>query len=260
MITGIDHLVIAVPDLDAAIRSYRGLGFTVVPGGRHPVGTHNALIAFADDSYVELIAFYENNPEHRWWAPLQKGGGLVDFCLQTDDLIADTQRLRQAGVRIDDPKGQSRMRPDGYLLRWVFALSVGAHRGVAPFLIRDETPRKERVPSEVTHPNGVTGVSSVTIAVDDVPVVRGWYEKALGTPAQEIERDDVDGMGVRVVVGAHALDFLAPRRPHGALREWLGARGPSPYAAALRSAAGPARTLDSAETLGARLSLVGSGL
>src|SRR5439155_1412482 len=68
---GIDHIVIAVPDLAAARTSYAALGFTVVPGGRHPVGTHNALIAFGDGSYVELIAFYEDNPAHKWWTPLQ---------------------------------------------------------------------------------------------------------------------------------------------------------------------------------------------
>ena len=48
MLLGIDHLVIAVPDLATAQRQYEALGFTVVPGGRHPVGTHNALVAFAD--------------------------------------------------------------------------------------------------------------------------------------------------------------------------------------------------------------------
>ena len=58
MITGIDHLVIAVKDLEAATRAYGELGFTVVPGGRHPVGTYNTLIAFADGSYLELIGFY----------------------------------------------------------------------------------------------------------------------------------------------------------------------------------------------------------
>src|SRR5207247_2781691 len=176
MLQGIDHIVIAVPDLAVASRNYEGLGFTVVPGGRHPVGTHNALISFADDSYIELIAFYENNPDHRWWAPLQKGGGLVDFCLQTDDLIADTQRFRKAGVQIDDPQGQSRMRPDGYLLRWGFSLSAGTHRGVAPFLIRDETPREERGPRERAHPNGVTGSASVAGAAGDGPGVGGWCE------------------------------------------------------------------------------------
>ena len=131
MLLGIDHLVVAVPDLDTAIRSYTELGFTVVPGGRHPVGTHNALISFADGSYVELIAFYEPSPGHRWWAPLQKGGGLVDFCMQTDDLRGDTAAFRQAGVAIDDPKPLSRARPDGYKLSWVLSIPRDAQRGVA---------------------------------------------------------------------------------------------------------------------------------
>ena len=66
MLKGIDHLVIVVPELEAAVATYRGLGFTVVPGGRHPIGTHNALIAFTDGSYLELIAFFEPNAQHRW--------------------------------------------------------------------------------------------------------------------------------------------------------------------------------------------------
>ncbi|MBI2155157.1 MAG: VOC family protein [Candidatus Rokubacteria bacterium] len=122
MLRGIDHLVVVVPDLAAASRNYEQLGFTVVPGGRHPVGTHNALISFTDGSYIELIAFYEPSPDHRWWAPLQKGGGLVDFCMQTDDLRGDTAMFRQAGVQIDDPKPLSRVRPDGYKLSWVLSI------------------------------------------------------------------------------------------------------------------------------------------
>ena len=90
MIRAIDHLVIAVPDLGAATKTYRDLGFTVVAGGRHPgVGTENALITFRDTSYLELVAFHEARPDHRWWTPLHQGGGLVDFCLQTDDLAGD---------------------------------------------------------------------------------------------------------------------------------------------------------------------------
>jgi catechol 2,3-dioxygenase-like lactoylglutathione lyase family enzyme len=258
MITAIDHLIIAVRDLETAIESYRQLGFSVVPGGRHPVGTHNALIAFADESYLELIAFYHDNPEHRWWTALQRGGGFVDFCLRTDDLIADTDRLRQAGVSIDDPKGQSRVRPDGVELSWVFSLSTGVHRGVAPFLIRDETPREERVPRETDHANGATGIASVTVAVDDVRTVGGWYEKALGQPAREIQREDVNGTGVRFMIGPHRFDFVAPRGPGSPLADWLGAHGPSPYAAALRAPGGPARMFDPERTLGARLSLVAS--
>src|SRR4030095_15665435 len=152
MIRGIDHLVIAVKDLEAASRAYGELGFTVVPGGRHPVGTYNTLIAFADGSYVELIGFYRDNPDHRWWSALQRGGGLVDYCLQTDDLIGDTASFREAGGDIADRVSQSRVRPDGYQLRWVFSLSRGPHRGVGPFLINDETPREGRVPRAQRHP------------------------------------------------------------------------------------------------------------
>ncbi|HKA32190.1 MAG TPA: VOC family protein, partial [Candidatus Binatia bacterium] len=89
MFLALDHIVIAVRDLERAIDDYKNLGFTVVPGGRHPVGTYNGLVAFADGSYIELISFYRENPAHRWWAFLQKHEGLVDFCFRTDDLAGD---------------------------------------------------------------------------------------------------------------------------------------------------------------------------
>ena len=58
MITGIDHIVILVADLDRAQAEYAAAGFTVVPGGEHAGGlTHNALVAFADGTYLELLAF-----------------------------------------------------------------------------------------------------------------------------------------------------------------------------------------------------------
>ena len=254
MLLGIDHLVVAVPDLDTAIRNYTGLGFTVVPGGRHPVGTHNALISFADGSYVELIAFYEPSPGHRWWAPLQKGGGLVDFCMQTDDLRGDTAAFRQAGVAIDDPKPLSRARPDGYKLSWVLSIPRDAHRGVAPFLIQDETPREERVPRQMTHRNQVRGIGAVTVAVTDVAPVRHWYARVLGAAGQDVSRGDLAAAGARFTIGPHMLDFVAPRGAGSPLTGWLKARGPSPYAATLLTAAGKPGPLDQAKTLGARFS------
>ena len=53
---GIDHVVIAVNDLDATTRDFEGAGFTVVPGGEHKSGkSSNVLVAFQDGSYFELI-------------------------------------------------------------------------------------------------------------------------------------------------------------------------------------------------------------
>ena len=256
MLTAIDHLVIAVSDLEAATADYRDLGFTVVPGGRHPgVGTYNALIAFADTSYIELIGFYEPRPDHRWWAPLQRGGGFVDFCLQTDDLAGDARALRLAGVDIGDPEHRNRTRPDGVEIHWVFALARGPHRGVAPFIITDVTGRDARVPQERSHANGVTGVGTVTVGVSGVATVRGWYAKALGRSGQDIRRPDIDGAGVRFAIGPHTFDFVEPAQGRGPLVDWLAQRGPSPYAVTLKRGAGTPRALEPTRTHGARITL-----
>jgi hypothetical protein len=253
MLIGIDHLVVVVPELEAAIASYRGLGFAVEPGGRHPIGTHNALIGFADGAYLELIAFFEPNAQHRWYQRLQQGGGLVDFCLQTDDLAGDVRALREAGIRLADPRPLSRVRPDGYQLRWVLAIPE-AHGGVAPFLIEDQTPRGERVPRTTRHANGVTGVQLLTVAVSDVATVRGWFERAPGAKVAPVERPDLAASGVRVTLGPHPIDFVAPRGAEGPLAGWLAARGPSAYSAALAGSV-PRGPLPPDQTLGARLSI-----
>jgi catechol 2,3-dioxygenase-like lactoylglutathione lyase family enzyme len=254
VLTGIDHLVIVVPDLDTATAGYRDLGFTVVPGGRHPIGTHNALIAFADGAYLELIAFYEPSPRHRWWPPLQAGGGLVDFCLQTDDLPGDTAALRRAGVDIEDPRPLTRVRPDGYQLRWLLSIPRGGHRGVAPFLIQDETERAERVPAETRHANGVRGIGTVTVATRDVEAVRGWYAGVTGHRGADIRRDEVAAAGARVTIGRHTFDLVAPTGTASPVSDWIRERGSSPYAATLMGGR-PGGPLDGRKTLGARLSV-----
>lgn len=254
MLLGIDHIVIAVNDLEAASTDYEELGFTVVPGGRHPVGTHNVLISFADSSYIEIIAFYRANPDHRWWKPLQKGEGLVDFCMQTNDLAGDTARFRQAGVNIEDPVPWSRVRPDGYQLKWLLSIAREGYRGVAPFLIQDETPRKERVPEKFDHKNGTTGIGTVEVAVDDLVPVQRWYQSALGHAGSPVQPNDLQATGLRFKIGPHAFDFLQPETQSSPLADWLRLHGPSPYAATLHAKSKGIYSLDRKLTHGARLS------
>lgn len=253
MIKAIDHIVIVVGDLDLAAKHYGEIGFTVVAGGKHPVGSYNVLIALADGSYIELISYYRSSPDHRWWAALQRGEGLVDFCMQTDDLPGDTERLRGVGVMIADPVPWSRKRPDGYEVKWLLSLAREGHRGVAPFLIQDVTPREERIPRRFEHKNGSTGIGAVTVAVEDLAAVRNWYEALLGSAGAEIERKDLQAHGLRFEVGPHRFDFLTPNHSKSPLTGWIKARGASPYAATLRSSLSQGQTLQAALTHGARL-------
>jgi catechol 2,3-dioxygenase-like lactoylglutathione lyase family enzyme len=258
MFKGIDHLVIVVKDLQQAAADYEKLGFTVVAGGKHPVGSHNVLIAFGDGSYLELIGFYREANDHRWWQPLQTGERLVDYCLQTDDLQGDTQKLRAAGVAINDPVPWSRTRPDGYELRWILSLATGSHRGIAPFLIQDVTPRKERIPQECDHKNGALGIDTLTLAVDELSQVDQWYSTLLGQSGKPIGRSELGAEGLRFQIGAHSIDFLMASNPSSPLVDWLRTYGPAPYSVTLRSQSSGRETLDPRLLHSARIELTGA--
>ena len=253
MLKGIDHIVVVVPELEAAIKSYGELGFTVGRGGKHNIGTHNALIAFADGSYMELIAFLAPVAGHPWYDAMSKSGGLVDFCAQTDDLDADVASFRRAGVNINDPNAMSRDRPDGYRVKWVLAIPNPPFNGSVPFLIKDETPREERMPREHNHRNGVTGIASLMIAVADAAKVAQWYRVITGGNGTAIEHRDLDAAGTRFQLGSHQLDVVSPRGPNGPVAEFLRTRNAGPFQATLKGER--AGELDSSLTQKARLKI-----
>src|ERR1700722_6636170 len=55
-IVGIDHIPVAVTDLDAASERYQALGFTLKPGRLHADGIRNNHVKFHDGSGIELIS------------------------------------------------------------------------------------------------------------------------------------------------------------------------------------------------------------
>ncbi len=119
----IDHFVIAVRELVAAVGSYTKLGFTVTPGGRHThTRTQNALVYFADGSYLELIDWTAPAPDEKWYEALSRNGdGLVDFALVPSDLSAAVNAAKASRRRYNLPVDGSRINPDGQTIHWQLA-------------------------------------------------------------------------------------------------------------------------------------------
>jgi catechol 2,3-dioxygenase-like lactoylglutathione lyase family enzyme len=184
MTLSLDHIVIAVDDLDLAIRDYRDLGFIVVRGGTHANrATHNALITFADGTYLELLAATgePSLPDMIDFSVLlQHGEGPVGFALRSFDLETDAARLRTDGFAVGEVIPGERRCTDGTVIRWKLALLDG---GFTPFLIQDVTPREWRVPNDpavTTHSNRVIGLRAVEITVRDMSAAREWYARLFG--------------------------------------------------------------------------------
>ncbi len=196
MLKGLDHVVLVVLDLDAAIADHRARGFTVTAGGEHAGGlTHNALVGFADGSYLELIAFHDlaaARGKHTWAPVAERGGGWADFALHSSDLRDDAAALGDLLAR--QPEEGGRTRPDGVAIAWRVAR---LHRPL-PFLIEDVTQRGLRVPGgdAARHANGIAGVERITLGATDPALVTSRYAKLIerGAPEIEIHRAERDGL------------------------------------------------------------------
>ena len=104
MFNGLDHLVVAVKDLDAAVGRYEAIyGVPVSDRSEAPAaGMKMAFFRFAD-SYVELVSnLGDEGPIAKRLA--DRGEGVHLVAMKVDDLDATLAALRQKGVRlVGDP-------------------------------------------------------------------------------------------------------------------------------------------------------------
>ena len=107
-ITHIDHVGIAVADLDAAIELYtKAYGMTCVHTEvNEEQGVREAMMAVGDSgSYIQLLE--PLNPDTTIGKFLDKSGpGIQQMAYRTDDLDALSAHLREQGMRLlyDAPK------------------------------------------------------------------------------------------------------------------------------------------------------------
>jgi catechol 2,3-dioxygenase-like lactoylglutathione lyase family enzyme len=197
VLLGIDHLVIAVRDPDAAAATMeRDLGLAVTGGGRHEhAGTFNRL-AFLGDTYLELIGVFdrslvEASPAFAVGgvslALLDEGReGLATWAVATDDALADVARMRAAGSPIGDAIRGERTRPDGEVVRWITAFPALAPDG-PPFLIEHELAGAEwgddarAARAAFRHPvGGQVRLAALTIPCPDPAAAAERYRDAVG--------------------------------------------------------------------------------
>jgi hypothetical protein len=217
MIRGIDHLVVAVADPEAAAAELASrVGLACTGGGEHPgAGTSNRVAFLADGSYLELIgvddpAAARANPVGA--ASLRAleavGEGLATFALRDDDLEATLRTRPELGTRTHG----SRQRPDGEVVEWWTAAPTERLSPTVPFLIEHSYagaewgPDAMRARAEQVHPIGSpVRLVRLDLAVDDPPLAAGELASTLGVPVQAVPDLAV------VEVGAHVVRFLARR-------------------------------------------------
>jgi len=139
----VDHLVLAVSDLDAGIAQIEAAtGVRAQIGGPHPGrGTRNALLALGPRAYLEILA---PDPAQAKPRPLPLLGlsetrtsRLVGWALGSSDLERVVANAGTAGFPMSVPTNGERQRPDGYLLAWRTTELADQRKGdgLAPFFI-----------------------------------------------------------------------------------------------------------------------------
>jgi len=196
---GLDHIVHAVRDLDAAASLYRSFGFTVGARNRHPWGTHNYLVQFpgffielltlaepdklGDDGFSTMFGAYNRDF-------LRRQEGLSLLILESRDARADEADFRAAGIAASEVMRFERegRRPDGSAVKVGFSLAFAEDEG-APDIhfatCQQHYPENFWNPAFQKHANGTMGVAGVVFVGDAPERHRGFLEKFSGGKAQQ---------------------------------------------------------------------------
>lgn len=231
MIIGIDHVLIAVENLDKARDVYLRLGFEVLYGGEHPLaGTQNAVIPLSDGSYLELVSVPD--PSHAQQFPfsrqvmdaLERANRFAGFALETNDYGLDVQAIRDRGLSIVKAAPGERLRPDGERVSWWTAHPEDVR---LPFLIQDLTLRARRVPLPTEGIGRATRMERIEVGAANLQPVLTGYHQLLGERAVEnqfvLQRGTIslsqsfsdDGIQM-VMLGTRAATGLAEQwKTHG---------------------------------------------
>jgi methylmalonyl-CoA/ethylmalonyl-CoA epimerase len=101
MIGRLNHVAIAVPDLDKAAKTYREtLGARVSPPTAQP--DHGVTVVFVElpNVKIELLQSLGDNSPIAKFLERNPDGGMHHLCYEVDDIIAARDKLKAAGARV----------------------------------------------------------------------------------------------------------------------------------------------------------------
>jgi hypothetical protein len=179
---GLDHIVHAVRDLEAAADFYARAGFTVGARNRHAWGTHNRIVQLKN-AYIEILTVAE--PEkipphgarsfsfgayHRDFLASREGFSML--ILNSLDAVEDARSFEAAGIggfAVFDFSREG-AKPDGTPVKLAFTLAFArdaASPGVRFAVCQHHFPENFWDPAFQTHANGVTAVPGVALVADN---------------------------------------------------------------------------------------------
>ena len=105
MITALDHIAIAVPDLEAAVVRFLA-DFGLQHDGNEVVEAAQTTTAFFSlpETHIELVHPLDGQGPIATYLG-KRGGGLHHLCFRSDDIDSDVERLRAKGYQFigDEP-------------------------------------------------------------------------------------------------------------------------------------------------------------
>ena len=231
----LDHVGIAVRDLDAAAAQFRRLGFRLTDRGYHTLpppsegaprpraGTANHC-AMLERGYLELIGISDPAYGGRLKQDIERYQGLHIVAFGTRDAAAAARAMRIRGLAIGDSRPLERPieEPDGSSQLARFEI-VDFPRDLVSeghfFAIRHLTRDLLWKPALLAHPNGARSLESLTIAVADPADFRKRLASCLGVEpdaggafalaAGRVAIVDAAWLAGHVPAGAPPLPYIA---------------------------------------------------
>jgi hypothetical protein len=133
----IDHILLGAADLDRATELVAKItGVHPAYGGKHPTGTHNALLSLGGRSYLEIIALQPGAKAPAYFSDLAKleNPAPIGWAVSGGDLQSLRDSLEKGGFQLTPPEAGSRITASGTTLNWQ-TFRVASNFAQAPFFI-----------------------------------------------------------------------------------------------------------------------------